>query len=63
MDSYGKIATTYVVSVNILPPFVRALFCWAAQHTTVCIDILTLFGHVTPNCVCLDYYIDAVKPH
>jgi len=28
----------FVVSVNILTPFVRAQFFWAARHTTVCLD-------------------------
>ena len=29
----------FVVPVNILTPFARAPFSWAAQHTTVCLDI------------------------
>ena len=30
----------FVVPVNILTPFVRALFSWDARHTTGCLDIL-----------------------
>ena len=29
----------FVVPVNILTPFARAPFSWAARHTTVCLDI------------------------
>ena len=29
----------FVVPVNTLTPFVRALFSWATRHTTVCLDI------------------------
>ena len=28
----------FVVPVNILTPFARASFSWAARHTTVCLD-------------------------
>ena len=28
----------FVVPVNILTPFARALFSWATRHTTVCLD-------------------------
>ena len=28
----------FVVPVNILTPFVRTLFFWATQHTTMCLD-------------------------
>ena len=28
----------FVVPVNILTPFARAPFSWAARHTTVCLD-------------------------
>ena len=28
----------FVVPVNILTPFVRPPFSWAARHTTVCLD-------------------------
>ena len=41
----------FVVPVNILTPFARAPFSWAARHTTVCLDKLhktrTIFSHVS----------------
>ena len=39
----------FVVPVNILTPFARAPFSWAARHTTVCLDILMNYCvlHVT----------------
>ena len=30
----------FVVPVNILTPFARAPFSWAARHTTVCLDTI-----------------------
>ena len=42
----------FVVPINILTLFVRALFFWAAQHTAVCLDICDRilenlpFGHI-----------------
>ena len=30
----------FVVPVNILTPFARAPFSWAARHTTVCLDTM-----------------------
>ena len=38
-----------VVPINILTPFARAPFSWAARHTTVCLD--------TPNST-LTFYFD-----
>ena len=32
----------FVVPVNILTPFARAPFSWAARHTTVCLDQLAI---------------------
>jgi len=37
----------FVVPVNILTSFVHALFSWAAQHTTVCLD--TVCGEIIVN--------------
>ena len=36
-----------VVPVNILTPFARAPFSWAARHTTVCLDILVSVDYLT----------------
>jgi len=35
----------FVVPVNILTPFACAPFSWAAQHTTVCLDIPLQYTH------------------
>ena len=33
----------FVVPVNILTTFAHAPFSWAARHTTVCLDMQTLY--------------------
>ena len=44
----------FVAPVNIFIPFTHALFSWAAQHSTVCLDIRKLLSweplgdHVCP---------------
>ena len=33
----------FVVPVNLLTLFARALFSWAARHTTVCLDLVLVW--------------------
>ena len=48
----------FVVPINILTPFAHTPFSWAAQHTTMCLDIqLTYYIIGAVDCFIKDFGI------